>query len=211
MVWEVRQKLQKLPNVEEHKIKLHEIVSTIATILKDDHVNPATKQALRTAASVARSALRRWDRWPTRNVDKSWEDIIYEVSHEPSILWHYITTLRGPDKDDSWHSAKVLFTCPLRGKTVMALDVDDFLALSRDDVVHGFIDINTRKEELRHYLHHIVSVWECFYPSIAELLRGVFFVGNIKVDIGAIRYIELMRKWLQNSEVIITEKEGKDE
>jgi len=201
-------KLQELPNVE-HKIKLHEIISTITTILKDDHVNPVTKQALRTAISVVRSASRWWDQWPIRNVDKSWEHIIYEVSHEPSILWHYITVLRGPDKDDSWPSAKVLFTCPLRGRTVMALDVDDFLALSKDDMVHGFIDIKARKEELQHYLHHIISVWECFYPSIAKLLRGIFFVGNIKVDVGAIRYIELIRKWLQNSEVIITEKEGK--
>lgn len=212
----LKERLRQLQDEEIKKVEtsrtidkvrlLSEVISTLGNILKDDGVNDNVKQALRTATTAINSAIKWWDKSSIRNLDKNWRDILWEVSHEPSVLWRYATVLRGPDKDNSWPSAKVLLTCPLRGRTVMALDVEDFLTLGIDDVVRGFIGIKERKEELYHYLQHIISVWECFYLPIAMLLRDVFFVGSIKVDIGAIRYVKLIHIWLQSTSAIIAEE-----
>jgi len=142
----------------------------------------------------------------TANSEKTWWDIVQELSCDLSVLWSYITVMRGPDTYREATSVKLVFTCPLRGRCLQALDVGDFLSLRPDEVKAGFIDACERNRELRHYLSHIAEIWLEIYPPLGKLLTDAF-VGRIDPEKAARRYTELIIKWLRGSSVLMG---GKD-
>jgi len=139
-----------------------------------------------------------------RNIDKTWGDIIREIEKDPDVLWHYITALRGPDVDLPY--VKEIFTCPLRGRGVQALDVEDFLVFDAEKIMHGFSFAFESRRELRHYIQHVISVWKDFYPSIAHVLEDVFFVETVKPEDGAVQYVKLVNEWLESKNVIMCKR-----
>ena len=141
-----------------------------------------------------------------KNIDKTWRDIIREIEKDPDVLWHYITALRGPDVGvDS--DVKVVFTCPLRGRCIQALGVEEFLRFVKEegDVVQVFTLLLRRRRELNHYIQHVISVWKDFYPSIARVLEDVFFEEKIKPKDGADQYVKLVNEWLEDENLFIVQ------
>jgi len=139
-----------------------------------------------------------------KNKDKTWRDIIREIEKDDGVLWLYITALRGPDVDLPY--VKEIFTCPLRGRCVQALDVEEYLALTEEIVIKGFTIVLDNKQKLSHYIYHIQAIWNRFYTPIAHLLEEVFFRGNIAPITGATHYVKLLNEWHENKNVIIEEK-----
>ena len=135
-----------------------------------------------------------------------------EISRKHSVLWHYITALRGPDPVDCSVIAKAMFTCPLRGRCTHALGREEFVGLPSEEIEKGFTAIHGYRHELYHYLQHITAVWEVFYPPLGELLAGTFLKGSIpgiSPKEAAERYVKLLRKWMCGKHVIM--KEAADE
>jgi len=139
-----------------------------------------------------------------KNIDKTWRDIIQEIEKDAGILWHYITALRGPDVDLPY--IKEIFTCPLRGRCVQALDVEEYLALTEEVVIKGFTIVLGNKQKLSHYIYHIQAIWNEFYTPIARLLEEVFFRGDIAPITGATHYIKLLNEWFENENAIMCKK-----
>ena len=142
------------------------------------------------------------------NMEKTWRDVIQEVDHNPSVLWNYVTILRGPDMENSSMAAslaaRLVLTCPLRCRCERAADVEDFLALTEKDIEGYFKLICAHKNEFFHYLSHIVAVWLSFYQSLGGLLLGVLLEGGC-ADIKKVvrRYMELINEWLHSPNVVM--------
>jgi len=175
-----------------------------------EQVSLPARQALEAAASSISTALQQWDTPFLTNGEKGWREIIMEISRKPEALWHYVTALRGPDPVDHSRTAKVIFTCPLRGRCAYALGREEFIGLSSEEIEKGFAVIHEHRHELYHYLQHITAVWEVFYPPLGELLGDVFLRGILpEPKEAAERYVKLLRKWMCSKHVIM--KEATDE
>ena len=175
-----------------------------------EQVSLPARQALEAATSGISTALQRWDTPLLTNGEKSWREIIMEISRNHEALWHYVTALRGPDPADCSVIAKAKLTCPLRGRCAHALSREEFLGLSPGEIEEGFAAIYERRHELYHYLQHITAVWEVFYPPLGELLGDVFLRGILpEPKEAAERYVKLLRKWMCSKHVIM--KEATDE
>ena len=193
---------------EQLKLYLNGVKSVIEETCRDEHVSLPARQVLTAAVEAICSALSRWDIPFITNADKSWRDIMQEVSHDSSVLWSYLTVLRGPDSQVACAStAKAILTCPLRGRCVHALGVKEFSILSAGEIKRGFINIYEHRNELNHYLRHIVAIWDTFYPPLGKLLESVFFWDNIEPRKAAIQYIELLNRWLRSKSVIVDLKD----
>jgi len=173
-------------------------------------VSLPARQALEAAANSICAALQWWDTPSLTNGEKSWREVIMEISRKPEVLWHYVTALRGPDPVDCSATAKAILTCPLRGRCAYALSRMEFLQLSSKEIEEGFAAIHGHRHELYHYLQHITAVWEVFYPPLGKLLTGAFLRGSIpgvSPKEAARRYIKLLNEWMQSKHVIIVKGE----
>jgi len=189
------------------KFRLCGARSIIDEVCRDEqHVNLLARQTLEAARSSIRAALLQWDTPFLTNGEKSWREIIMEISRNHEALWHYITALRGPDPADCSHTVKVIFTCPLRGRCAYALGREEFVGLSSEEIEKGFAAIREHRHKLYHYLQHITAVWEVFYPPLGELLGDVFLRGILpEPKEAAERYVKLLRKWMCGKHVIMKE------
>lgn len=193
------------------KFRLHGARSAIDEGRMSDLVSLPARQALEAAASGLAAALLRWDIPFLTNGEKSWREIIMEISRRPEVLWHYVTALRGPDPVTCACTAKAIFTCPLRGRCVYALGKEEFLERSAGEVETGFVTVYKYRNELYHYLQHIVAVWEVFYPPLGELLANTFLKGGcLKPEEAAQRYMELLEKWMRGKHVIMKEESNEE-
>jgi len=192
------------------KFRLRGAKTAVRAARTNEQVSPAARQVLAAAESGLAVALLRWDSPPLTNGEKSWREIIMEISRKPEVLWHYVTALRGPDTIECAHTAKAIFTCPLRGRCAHALGREEFVGLSSEEIGKGFAAVYERRHELYHYLQHIAAVWKVFYPPLGKLLTGAFLRGSIP-DISpkeaARRYIKLLNEWMQSKHVIIVKGE----
>ena len=196
------------------KFRLCGARSIIDEVCRDEqHVNLLARQTLEAARSSIRAALLQWDTPFLTNGEKSWREIIMEISREPRTLWDYVTALRGPDLERHIFTPgpKALFTCPLRGRCAYALGREEFFSLSPEEIERGFAAVYECRHELRHYLQHIVAVWDAFYPPLAELLVDTFLRPECKDEPkeAAKQYVKLLRKWMCGKHVIM--KEATDE
>ena len=193
------------------KFRLCGARSIIDEVCRDEqHVNLLARQTLEAARSSIRAALLQWDTPFLTNGEKSWREIIMEISRKPAVLWHYVTALRGPDPVDCSATAKAILTCPLRGRCAYALSRMEFLQLSSKEIEEGFAAIHRHRHELCHYLQHITAVWEVFYPPLGELLASAFLKGSvpgISPKEAARQYIKLLNEWMQSRHVIIVKGE----
>ncbi len=193
------------------KFRLCGAKTAVEAARTNERVSLAARQALEAAESGLAVALLRWDSPPLTNGEKSWREIIMEVSRRPEVLWHYVTVLRGPDTIECAHTAKAIFTCPLRGRCAHALGKEEFAALSLGEIEQGFVVTHEYRYELHHYLQHIAAVWEVFYPPLGELLTDVFLRGVVSppgddgLKKAARRYVELLEEWMQSECVIMKE------
>jgi len=190
------------------QLQLH--LNGIEEICKDDCVSLPARQVLTAAVRAIRLALSRWDTPFITNADKTWMDIIQEISRDSSVLWNYVTVLRGPDVYICADTAKAILTCPLRGRCVHALGIEEFTVLPKEEVEKGFVTIHEHKNELNHYLRHIIAIWDTFYPPLGKLLAGVFLYGSIEPKKAATRYIELLEEWLKSGSIIVDLKASQD-
>ena len=175
-----------------------------------EQVNLPARQVLEAAANSICAALQWWDTPSLTNGEKSWREIIMEISRKPEVLWHYITALRGPDTVNCSVIAKAIFTCPLRGRCAYALSRMEFLQLSSEEIEKGFTAIHGHRHELYHYLQHITAVWEVFYPPLGKLLAGAFLkdsIPGISPKEAARRYIKLLNEWMQSKHIIVVKGE----
>jgi len=172
-------------------------------------VSLAARQALEAAESGLAVALLEWDSPPLTNGEKSWREIIMEISRKPEVLWRYVTALRGPDTTECAHIAKAIFTCPLRGRCAHAFGKEEFAALSLGEIEQGFVITHEHRYELYHYLQHIAAVWEVFCPPLGGLLTDVFLRGVVSppgddgLKKAAQRYTELLEEWMRSKYVIM--------
>jgi len=193
------------------KFRLRGAETAVKAARMNKQVGLAARQALEAAESGLAVALLQWDSPPLTNGEKGWGEIIMEISRKPEVLWHYITALRGPDTVKCAHTAKAIFTCPLRGRCAHALGKEEFAALSLPEIEQSFVITHEHRYELYHYLQHIAAVWEVFHPPLGELLTDVFLrglvhppgVGGLKK--AARRYAELLEEWMQSKYVIMEE------
>ena len=188
------------------KFRLRGAKTAIEAARTNEQVSLAARQALEAAGSGLAAALLRWDVEPLTNGEKSWREIIMEISRKPEVLWHYVTALRGPDTVDCSVIAKAMFTCPLRGRCAHALGKEEFLGLSPGEIEEGFAAVHGHRHELYHYLQHITAVWEVFYPPLEELLADTFLKGSIpgiSPKEAAKQYIKLLHWWMQSKHVIM--------
>ena len=190
------------------KFRLRGAKTAVRAARMNEQVSLAARQALEAAESGLAAALLRWDSSPLTNGEKSWREIIMEISRKPAVLWHYVTALRGPDTIECAH-CKAIFTCPLRGRCAHALGKEEFAALSLGEIEQGFIITHEHRYELYHYLQHIAAVWEVFHPPLGELLMNVFLRGVVSppgddgLKKAAQRYAELLEEWTQSKHVIM--------
>ena len=192
------------------KCRLAGAKTAVRAARTNEQVSLFTRQALEAAESGLDAALSYWGAEPLTNGEKSWREIMMEISRKPSVLWHYITALRGPDPVDCSCTAKAVFTCPLRGRCAHALDKEEFHTLSPEEIKEGFAAVYEYRHKLRHYLQHLVAVWEVFYPPLGELLASTFLKGNIpgiSPKEAAKRYMELLEKWMQSKHAIMKEED----
>jgi len=188
------------------KFRLRGAKAAVEAARTNEQVSLAARQALEAAGSGLAAALLRWDVEPLTNGEKSWREIIMEISRKPEVLWHYVTALRGPDTVDCSVIAKAMFTCPLRGRCAHALGKEEFLGLSPGEIEEGFAAVHGHRHELYHYLQHITAVWEVFYPPLGELLADTFLKGSIpgiSPKEAAKQYIKLLHWWMQSKHVIM--------
>jgi len=194
------------------KFRLRGAKTAVEAARTNEQVSLFARQALETAESGLAAALLRWDSPPLTNGEKSWREIIMEISRKPDVLWHYVTALRGPDTIDCSATAKAILTCPLRGRCAHALGREEFIGLPSEEIEKGFTAIHEHRHELYHYLQHITAVWEVFYPPLGELLASTFLKGSIpgiSPKEAAKRYTELLSEWMRSKHVIM--KEATDE
>jgi len=188
------------------KFRLRGARTAIEAARANEQVSLLARQALEAAESGLAAALLRWDTPSLTNGEKSWREIIMEISRKPEVLWHYVTALRGPDTIDCSATAKAILTCPLRGRCAYALSGMEFLQLSSKEIEEGFAAIHGHRHELYHYLQHITAVWEVFYPPLGKLLTDAFLKGSIpgiSLKEAVRRYIKLLNEWMQSKHVIM--------
>ena len=191
------------------KCRLAGAKTAVEAARTNEQVNLFVRQALEAAESGLAAALLRWDAEPLTNGEKSWREIMMEISRKPSVLWYYITALRGPDPVDCSCTAKAVFTCPLRGRCAHALDKEEFHTLSPEEIKEGFAAVYEHRHKLRHYLQHLVAVWEVFYLPLAELLANTFLRSECKgvPREAAKQYIELLNEWMRGKHVVMEEED----
>ena len=192
------------------KCRLAGAKTAVKAARTNERVSLFVRQALEAAESGLDAALSYWGAEPLTNGEKSWREIMMEISRKHSVLWHYVTALRGPDPVDCSCTAKAIFTCPLRGRCVYALGKEEFHRLSPEEIKEGFATVYECRHKLRHYLQHVVAVWEVFYPPLGELLASTFLKGSIpgiSPKEAARRYIKLLNEWMQSRHVIIVKGE----
>jgi len=96
----------------------------------------------------------------------------------------------------------------LRGRCVYALGKEEFHRLSPEEIKEGFATVYECRHKLRHYLQHVVAVWEVFYSPLGELLASTFLKGSIpgiSPKEAAKRYMELLSEWMRSKHVIMKE------
>jgi len=187
------------------KCRLAGAKTAVRAARTNKQVSLFTRQALGAAESGLDAALSHWGAEPLTNGEKGWREIIMEISRKPKVLWHYVTALRGPDPIDCLCTAKAIFTCPLRGRCVYALGKEEFHKLSPKEIKEGFAAVHECRHKFRHYLQHVVAVWEVFYLPLAELLANTFLRSECKgvPREAAKQYIKLLNEWMQSKHVIM--------
>ena len=113
----------------------------------------------------------------------SWNEIIKYFSdnaESQTILWDYVTALRGPDIDNpDW---KLMLTCLLRGQCSDALDITDTFSYVRNE---SFTVINkqltaTLEQLPIHYLFHTVNGFralsEYYYKEMGNAQLAELFL-----------------------------------
>ena len=112
------------------KFRLRGAKTAVEAARTNEQVSLFARQALEAAESGLAAALLQWDTPFLTNGEKSWREIIREISRKPAALWHYATALRGPDVNTPFSpTIKAAFTCPLRGRCAHALGKETFLEL----------------------------------------------------------------------------------
>jgi len=188
------------------KFRLRGAKTAVEAARTNEQVSLFARQALEAAESGLAAALLQWDTPFLTNSEKSWREIIREISRKPAALWHYTTALRGPDVNTPFSpTIKAAFTCPLRGRCAHALGKEAFLELDIKGVKDAFAGALKHRMELGHYLQHFVAVWEAFYPPLGELLADAFFKGIVEPKEAAKRYVKLLDKWMRSKHVIMEE------
>jgi len=190
------------------KFRLLGAKTAVRAARMNEQVSLAARQALEAAESGLAAALLWWGAEPLTNGEKSWREIVMEILRDHAVLWNYVTALRGPDPVDCSCTAKAIFTCPLRGRCAYALGKEEFHRLSPEEIKEGFAAVYECRHKLRHYLQHVVAVWEVFYSPLGELLASTFLKGSIpgiSPKEAAKRYMELLSEWMRSKHVIMKE------
>jgi len=153
-----------------------------------------------------------------KNQDKPWIEVM-EIcrNHSKEALWAYASALRGPDIMESItmndRRLETIFTCPLRVRNEIFIDVKEYKRLSLKDIESVFIylsDTNNKYKYL-HYLEYVRFAWSFLNPKVADILSEL--MGTIldeqedRAKALACKYKEYVDEWL-NSERVINQEYG---